>query len=284
MKKFTQWAMDHGARPMTAEDWDDLLWDYRLEHADLSKGNFGELVASLEFFLPSVKHQLPWSRAVLAGWSRTASTRHTMPLTRQPPCLVAAHICSRGKSRLALGLLLQVRTGLRPSEMLKLMLGHFMFPEDTGSVSVSTATVIALGAKMGTKVKRSQVVMLSPTHVHLTEALRQCRLHTPADCFMFPYTLATMRNELRAVEKTLGLKVGWSPHSGRAGFVTDCKTDGVDFVTTREAGRWVSDSSLRPYLDVVSATMVLKTLRLQGLSSQMLAAEALWPSYFGLPV
>ena len=88
--------------------------------------------------------------------------------------------------------------------------------------------------------------------------------------------------EIQAIEAILGTNLGWGAHSPRAGFATDAKLDGEDFVAIREAGRWLSDESLRTYLDVLSSTMVIKSLRLRGLSSKLAAAEKLWPVYFGV--
>ena len=45
---------------------------------------------------------------------------------------------------------------------------------------------------------------------------------------------------------------GYSPHSPRAGFASDAMLSARDFTSIREEGRWVSDQSLRIYLDGVS--------------------------------
>ena len=44
----------------------------------------------------------------------------------------------------------------------------------------------------------------------------------------------------------------FTPHSGRAGFATDALLAGRDFTSIREDGRWLSDASLRVYLDAVA--------------------------------
>ena len=56
LQPFTSWAMEEGLDPISAEDWDDALLDYRGLHvATMTKSKFITLVASLEFYLPQVK-------------------------------------------------------------------------------------------------------------------------------------------------------------------------------------------------------------------------------------
>lgn len=280
--QFTTWASDEGLMPTSPAEWDDALLEYRYATSHLSKSKFANLVSALELMLPPLKRSLPWSHALLAGWGRVGHTRHTVPMTRKPAYLVAIHMSSRRKTRLGLGLITQVLTGMRPSEMLKILPEHIQFPDEYGDTSAQAPVVIALGVKHGTKSKRSQVVLLRPHLSHLLEALRCCRDNTPEGHFMFPYTLAAYRMEIQAIEAILGTNLGWGPHSPRAGFATDAKMDGEDFIAIREAGRWLSDESLRTYLDVLSSTMVIKSLRLRGLSNKLAAAERLWPAYFGV--
>ncbi len=124
--------------------------------------------------------------------------------------------------------------------------------------------------------------MLKADTVPLPQLLRLCKQNTPDGLFMSPLTLMDFRYMLRLGEYKLGIKVGWSPHSGRAGFATDKKLVVTPFEEIREGGRWQPDSSLRTYLEVVGATAVLKCLRTRGLAAQLRAAEELWPAYFGL--
>ena len=57
--------------------------------------------------------------------------------------------------------------------------------------------------------------------------------------------------------------IGWTPHSPRAGYVSDAAILGRPFIETREHGRWVSDRSLRLYMDVmaVMAGTIMTRLR-----------------------
>ena len=277
---FTSWAMEEGAAPRTPEEWDDLLVEFKHAHPALKKTTFVTIVAALEFFMPNVKKQLHWSHAITTGWGRRASIKHTVPLTMRPAKLMAMHMACRGKQRMGIGLLLQTATGFRPGELIQLLPEHILFPEDQGRADSEVPVVIVLGARHGTKLRRAQVALLPKKYVMLWQALHALRKHTREGFYLFPYSLMTYRNEIQAIERLLGVKVGWGAHSPRAGYATDARLSGVPFEEIREGGRWQSDSSLRTYLDIVSSAAVIRTLRLQGLAEQLNAAEAHWPRYF----
>ncbi len=282
LRPFTTWALEEGLIPKTPLDWDEALLDFRALHCTtMTKAKFTTLVAALEFYQPPVKGHLKWCKTILAGWSRRTRVRHTTPLGRRPANLVALHMAARGNQRMGVGLMLQVRTGLRPGELLQLLPEHVMFPEDQGDWTSSSPIIIALGAKAGTKSQRAQVALIRPGEPHFWGVLRACRDTTPPGYFLFPYTMLAYRREIRSVERLLGVNMGWGPHSPRAGFATDLKLEGASFEDIRKGGRWLSDSSLRIYLDVIGATMVLRALRARGLAPQVVAADRLWPLYFG---
>ena len=75
--------------------------------------------------------------------------------------------------------------------------------------------------------------------------------------------------------KLLGIpQIGFTSHSGRAGFASEARPGGRDFVEIREEGRWLSDSSLRVYIDVVSAASIDLELSLSGLKSAIQFAQS----------
>ena len=156
---------------------------------------------------------------------------------------------------------------MRLSEMLKLMPEHVLCPEDVGQAEADGPIVLALGVLENTKSKRPQVVTIQPDQPQLCALVRKCRALTPAGYYMFPYTLAEYRMRLHVAERDLGIRVGWGPHSPRAGWATDEKMAGADFTAIRERGRWLSDQSLRTYLDILSAANVVRALRAAGLSA-----------------
>ena len=186
--------------------------------------------------MPSPKRNLPWSHTLGLGWSRKVATKHAVPLTKRPAFLVATHCVQLGVAWLGLGMLRQVYTGLRPRLILP--------PEDQEARLLSAPTVIVLGAREGTKVRRLQVAMLKADAIPLPHLLRLCKRNTPDGLFMFPSTLMDYHYMSRLGECKLGIKVGLSPPSGRAGFATDEKLLVTPFEVIREGGRLQPDSSL----------------------------------------
>ena len=162
--------------------------------------------------------------------------------------------------------------GLRPE--------HLSFPHQRGSCLSSAPLIIALGTKHGTKSKRPQTVMLTSREEDLVKVLWIAVAATPPGHPLFPYSLPRYRALLKQAERALGVDAGWGPHSPRAGWATDARAEGISFTEIREGGRWVSDSSLRIYLDVVGANNVLLQLQQVGLSEQLRWASRHWVHYF----
>lgn len=185
-----------------------------------------------------------------------------------------------GHARLGAGLLAQVVSGMRPSEMLGVRGKDLLFPEQRGSTLFEHPLVIALGVKTGTKSKRPQVAVISSKYPYLVEILRSIVAHTAQENLLFPYTINHYRSLIHQVESSLGLSVGWGAHSPRAGFASDARAAGVPFEEVREAGRWQSDTSLRTYLDIVSAFDIQVSLRTSGFAPALAWLDRFWWTYF----
>ena len=281
--QFTTWAIELILSLVDPAEWDDALLEFRYAYYQkLTKSKFSNLVASLEFFAPSLKRSLPWTHTMITAWARSLPIRHTVALTSGPGKLLAVHMAVRGFTRLALGMLIQISTGLRPGEMLGLMPEHVMLPEEQDTNRADGPTLLVLGVKHGTKARRAQVASLSAATAPLPLLLKLCKESTAPGNYLFPHTLADYRGRLRETEEVLGTSMHYTPHSPRAGFATEARLNGLPFEEIREAGRWQSDSSLRIYLDLVGSTATLRSLRARGFGPQLQEAEARWPCYFGL--
>ena len=205
--------------------------------------------------------------------------RHTVPLGKGVAKLIMVHFASWGYLRLGIGVILQTETGLRPSELLRLRPEDFLFPEEEGSNLRVRPLRIGLGIRGGTKVKRAQFVLLDKRCWRLVRVLRVLKLSTPQGLLVFPESYSTFRLLLRRVEAQLGLSVGWTPHSGRAGYASDSRAEGVPFEEVREQGRWQSDSSLRRYLDIVGASSIGVSLRAAGLAKALEVLATRWTEW-----
>ena len=181
-----------------------------------------------------------------------------------------------GHARLGAGIILQAHTGLRPGELVRICPADLLFPEEQGHTLDSMPLCIALGPRSGTKVKRPQVVLLGPKLAPLVSLLRLTPLHSP----IVPYHLSHYRRLLQQVESVLKLEVGWGPHSPRAGFASDSRAEGWSFEELREAGRWQSDSSLRTYLDIVSASNIQVLLKAADSGPALKYIHKHWLSFF----
>ena len=270
---FARWLQEHGLRPHGAEEWDDLLVEWK-NMASVSKSHFTGAVASVEYFFAHFRGKLSWSHHVLKGMSIRHPTRHTVPMIFKYACYFAAHFAARGFSRLGVGVCTQQFKGLRPSEMLGVRACDVLLPEHSAFEGCCN-TVVNLGAKTGTKAKRPQAVII-PGSSPITELLRRVKsICVLPDERLFPYTLAKYNSLIKAVSKESGLEdVGWTAHSPRAGFASESRAQGKSFVEIREEGRWVADSSLRIYLDVVATAQIEAESKATHIKADAEAARA----------
>ena len=150
-------------------------------------------------------------------------------------------------------MLVQRELGLRPSELLALETTDVSLPEHQHAPRTLRA-VVALGVSVGTKSKRAQAALLKDAL--LINLLRYVISMTKPGDRIFPFSYTTYRRLLINVEQKLSVSIGWTPHSPRAGFASVSIQDGASFWETREAGRWLADSSLRVYIDLVAVGQI----------------------------
>ena len=275
---FTEWLVAESCFQREGWEWDNALADYKHEkEEELTHSKFSTLISAVEFFLPRLKGELGVSHAIVNGWRISHTARHTVPMGFAAASVAACFLAVAGKPRLALGLLLQSRTGMRPGEMLALRREDLSFPEDRGEAAGNL--IVALGARTGTKVKRPQVTMVSETSEPELVALMACLRQMTSSGRLFPHSRKELADELRSLEGKLSLTVGWTPHSPRAGFASDLRAAGWSFSEVREAGRWQADSSLRTYLDIVQASQIAVTVQAQGLGPWFAFGHARWHTY-----
>ena len=140
------------------------------------------------------------------------------------------------------GLIVAQQRGLCPSELLELRPAQITLPEHQAFGAGSA--VMNLGARTGTKCKRAQAVLVHPDKHAASLMLLRVLVHTSPKGrpIMGEINLRHLQTGMKLTTKRLGL-LDYTPHSGRAGFASDSFLSGAEFVTTREEGRWLSDSS-----------------------------------------
>ena len=271
------YAHSVGKFPESADQWDDLLVEHK-NASNLKRAQFAYVLAAVKFFHPRFRNALGWSEAVAAGWDRSHTTKHAVPLLSGHACLLATHLAAKGYSKLAGGCILQQRRGLRPSEMLGLMREDVSFSEHTGGGPGRVD--LALGARSQTKSGRSQNISIySDTDPDLCLFMHWVVESTPQYKLLFPHSIATYRRLLSKLDAELGINAGWTPHSPRAGFATESITNRVPFTEVRETMRHASDTSLRIYIDIVGAKAVALQLRTAGQGEALNFARIHWLKY-----
>ena len=276
LRPFVYFLVANRFTPRSPAEFDDLLVEYKHEFTP-KRAAFEALVASLEFAWPPCKGHLSWSRATLAGWSIADPIHHTVPLLRAPCRLLACHIAAQGRPRAAGGLVVQRELGLRPGEVTSLFPDDITLPEHFAAGRGDVRAVVALGTRKGTKAKRIQsVVCRNPVIIGILRWL--CNTCKPGSTLM-GISYDGYRKLFRSSQAQAALEAGYTPHSPRAGFATESIAEGQDFVSVREAGRWLSDSSLRIYLDLVGAASLAQQHKLQGREHELIYAASHFLEY-----
>lgn len=277
-KRFCSWLDEHSFSPRTADEWDDLLVEFKADQQP-TRSHFTELTSSVAFFFPSFRGQLPWSQAVLDGWTASADIKHVTPMPWGFAVLFASRLALLGYPRLAAGLLVQQRTGMRPSEMLNLCGDDVVIPIGN---SPRPVTMIRLGHRTrGTKAKREQYSLLfHDSDLDIVSLLHDVKAATDDEQRLFPFSISTYRRLLLKVEVSLGGGLGFTPHSPRAGFASDSIAAGKPWSDIKESGRWISDTSFRIYLDLVGAAALALLAEKRGLLNEQAATAASIKSYF----
>jgi hypothetical protein len=194
---FCSWCYTEGIVPITAAEFDCALIEFKNDPESLTtKYKFTNTVAALEFFFRHYRGHLPLSKGAIAGWETQHQAKHTVPCGETLGKLYMTHMCARGHPRLAVGMLLQTKRGLRPTEMLRLQREDLVFPEESNNMFPDLS--IRLGARVGTKSKREQyVIVKTQQHQQLLNLLREIAEVTPRGQRMFPYSIDRYRRILK---------------------------------------------------------------------------------------
>lgn len=276
---FVAWLEENHLIPSCAVEWDDLLVEWKF-HTSPTKSAFTTTLAAVEFFFAQYKGELKWSHHVKSSWDVVHVPRHTVPMLSGITRLYSVHCSAMRLPRLGVGMVLQQMKGLRPSELLGVLAHDVVLPEEMDTTGVN-AVIVGLGVRKGTKSKRPQSAVLNcDADPHLVAAIRLLKELSAAEDRLFPYSLEQYNRVIKKISKNLQLDIHYTPHSLRAGFASEGRALGKDFTELREEGRWVSDSSLRIYVDVVGAAAIAQSHSVKALRPAIAASIAQWPAYF----
>jgi len=263
--------------PESPDAWDDLLVEWCVSD-DISLSQYRCGIAAIEFVYPRLKGHLLWARQRLSSWEARAPVRHAEPAGREICALLGAQLASMRRARMGLGITLQNALGLRPSEMLKLTAEDVQLSPESDKLH---KVIVRLGARTGTKSGREQFAVLDTRKwPALWTALQIAIDYTPPLCRLFPFSLASVYHWLKAAQAQLHVDLRITPHSPRAGFVTDELVAGTPPPVIKEAGRWASDTSFRRYIDAVGALRAAQTVRLAGHGPSIAWVTDHWDEYY----
>jgi integrase len=222
---------------------------------NISRSKLQHLLSAVERVSPLCKGRMLMCSAHIRCLQEVRPTKHTTPMPWVGCICLAWWLANHGFARVGGLLIIQWAAALRPSELLSLRIDDITLSTMASSAG---AIIIKLGAKTRTKVNRAQFIILRPEHAAVAIRVARAFLSsTPVGCHLTSVTTTSQYSRLLS-KAMLALKVPnlWTPHSPRAGWASDSVLRGLPFTDIREHGRWVSDSSLRHYLDVVGTLAV----------------------------
>jgi len=164
---------------------------------------------------------------------------------------IAYALTAMGYPRRALCYLIQWRFGLRPGEVVQIMGEHFYIRARVRHLGAMS--FLRLGVRSGTKVRRPQIARAREEDPIAAWLLELAAAFTQVgERISDMVTYSQYRRVFDAALRWLGLPPDWTPHGLRAGFASWRFASGQQFAELREDGRWVSDASLRIYLDTIA--------------------------------
>jgi integrase len=231
---------------------------------NISKSKLQHLLSAIERVSPHCKGKLILATAHIKCLQEVHPTKHTTPMSWVGCLCVSWWLANHDFSRVGGLLIIQWAAALRPSEALNLRIEDITVSTLPSSLG---AVILRLGVKSRTKVNRAQFVILRPDRAPIAVRVVKAFLaSTPPGCRLT--SLVTTSQYGRLLERAFcALKVPhlWTSHSPRAGWASDSVLRGLPFTDIREHGRWVSDASLRHYLDIVGTlTVHEQTAHLDG--------------------
>ena len=269
-KRFKAWCRRHGYTLHKASLCDAAMSNYIhvLYRLGESIGNARNALYGLLNVHPELKKRMPRSRAALAGWEKSKMSKSYPPLSRTVTNAVAFFMSLHGYGSMAVATLLAFHCYLRASELCNLQVADVLFPGDARIPLVKAqAGLLIRKAKTG---KFQWVAVEHPDFVEMLRVLVQ-KARKRRRQRLFTFSTTKWRNVLQNVCRLLQLKPRYVLHSLRHGGAVCDYLGGRPLKDIKLRGRWVSDKSLKTYLQAGRALLMDMSLpppvRLFGLLS-----------------
>ena len=250
LDRFGSWLRNQPEQ-LTPDTADDLLVTYLYE-AGVRPSAAEMTVAGMEKVAPRLKGRLQYARATLSMMQGMHTRMYTAPLPLMTAVIIAYHWANEGRPRQGAALLVQWLFGLRPSEMLS-QRGQRILPAACAEAGgYERRPMVMLQAQSRTKAGRPQFSMALATWATLADiVISAVKAATPAGTLITNVPSVTaLTGEFRKAKTKLNLAQDFTAHSARPGWASESRLAGEAFTEIMEAGRWVSATSFRSYLDI----------------------------------
>ena len=142
---------------------------------------------------------------------------------------------------------------------------------------------------MGTKVKREQLALLDSFRwTDLAWILVLLLWAILPGQKLFPFSYSSYNLGIKAVEQSLDLNIGATPHGARAGFASEEAAAGTPTAEIMRDGRWGSQQCMQMYVDVVVAAQVVSMVSLASHAIPMQTAarhfHTFYQAFLGKPL
>ncbi len=292
---FLIWCVDRRLDWFTSEDLDQILifmfdeWYFR----GMSPEEGSKTLAALRFFDARFRRHgsltLPRADRALQSWRLAAPTLQRLPFPWVALCAVLAYLLKKNFILIALNLLVQFRTYLRPGACDALMVGQLVRPQPEAGPQYCLWGLLLNPTEclVPGKTKLYDQAVLLDTDLWLGPFLEQLVCDRPANAPLWKVSPAMICDAFQEACTVLGLQplqpCRYALRHGGAS--DDILTGRRDRLSVKIRGGWASDASLRRYGKETRLLAELKKIPRATLLFGQFAAANLEALFYGkLPV
>ena len=265
--KFESFCRDSGLKWPLVKDVDAILADFLdvmfLDNRSAAEGE--KVVAAVEFNNLKLKGCLVRSKRALRGWRKERPPQSRLPLPRLVAAGMAMVLASQGLKSMALKVMLDHDTYLRPGESIDIRCKDVIPPVAGAGKQYRWYGIVVRDIvdqkpdKAG--IYDNTIALNSPGREYLGDLMwQQVKIAKKTSEFVFQFTAAEFRKKFQAAGERLQLK-NLHPYQCRHGGASeDLNSGDRDFQRVKIRGRWHTDQSVRRYA---------KTGKIQKLMAQL---------------
>ena len=266
-QRFESFCKDHGLQWPPGDQCDAVLADFLdlsfLEGRSAAEGE--KVVAAVEFMNIGLRGKLVRCKRALKGWRREMPAGSRLPLPRLLAAGMAMKLMAAGHRLMALKLMADCDTYVRPGESIGLKGRDVVRPVPGGGPQYQWFAIVIRDQEDlradKTGVFDNSIPFNSAHREYLGELLwaQSMTLKNPANN-LYPFTADQYRKKFVEAGASLGVP-GLHPYQTRHGGASeDLNRKERDAMTVKARGRWMTDQSLRRYGKVGKIQQLLAKL------------------------